>query len=333
MSAQSPEPGSSSERAGYDSPRIRARRRDLARLRAAVEHSRDLVFVISLSGVVQYVSPNAGSVLGYAPGELAGSTLFEWIHPDDVDPVKRGPGSGRPRLRWRQCHKNGTWRHLELADDCLGAEGPDSRLIVVHDVTAEREAIAECEHLAAELVRAEKLTALGALAAGAAHDLNNILTAIIIHAELARGRAENPAMRDGLEQILKTAEHAKALAKQVLDFSTPQKHARTPVRLAVVAREVLLLLRPILPANIELVSELSDDTGLIPANATQLHQVLINLCQNAAHAIGERPGRLVVQVAGLEVDDALARAHRGLRRGPHVSLSVIDTGHGMDVAT
>jgi CheY-like chemotaxis protein len=178
------------------------------------------------------------------------------------------------------------------------------------------------------------MEAIGTLAGGIAHDFNNILSAIIGYASLAQMDLEDPsALRESLAQVLKAGERAKELVSQILSFSRPHKQERRPLRLQPVVKEALKLLRSILPATIEIVCRIEDTAPLVLAEPTQIHQVLMNLCTNAAHAIGAVPGRLEVILAAAEVDTATAQAHPDLRAGPYARLTVSDTGHGMDAAT
>jgi two-component system cell cycle sensor histidine kinase/response regulator CckA len=194
-------------------------------------------------------------------------------------------------------------------------------------------AIAERDRLEAELMRAEKLAALGTLAGGMAHDFNNILTAILAYTGIAQMHANEPLTREALEQVIRAADRAKNIAQQVLDFSASQKRSRAPVNLPALAHEVLALLRPIIPDNIEIVTDVFDSSGTVLGNAAQLHQVILNVCHNAIHALRLRGGQLVLRIAPVTVDEALVREHPGLHCTPHICLSVIDDGHGMDAVT
>lgn len=317
-----------------DASDVRMLQNDSERFRLLVENSHDIIVEISEEREILYVSPNVISVLGFSPEELVGTGLFSRVHADDLVNVQAqfDHRSGRATCRYR--HKNGSWRWFESTGrEFINSDGEARRVLVARDITAEREAAEERERLETELARAEKLNALGTLAGGMAHDFNNLLTAILAYASLARTRAGEPDVRDALNQILRAGDRAKNIAQQILDFSGQQRTARTYVDLTAVAQEVLQLLRHIIPAKIEVVADLSHDCGAVFANGTQLHQVLVNLCHNAVHAMRDTRGRLVVRVAQVEVDAAFAKAHPGARVGSYVGLSVIDNGHGMDPAT
>mgnify|MGYP001545742798 CR=1 FL=1 len=310
-------------------------RQDSERFRLLVENSLDLVVEVTPEGRILYVSPNVRCVLGYLPGELLGADAYAQVHPDDLSPVRERfaePGSHRATCRYR--HKDGSWRWLETTGRRYRTGAGEERgVLIARDRTQLKEADAERERLEADLYKAEKLTALGTLAGGIAHDFNNVLTAIIAYTNLARADTQEPRVFDSLSQVLKAADRAKNLVQQILTFSSQQKNKRQAVKLSAIAHEVLKLLRPTLPATIEVVTDMRDETGTVLADPTQMHQVIVNLCTNALHAMRHQPGRLEVRVAAVYVDEVLAQSHPGLRPGPHARLSVIDTGHGMDAET
>lgn len=304
------------------------------RFRLLVENSRDIIVELSPDVEVLYVSPNVTAILGYSSKELIGTNLFEKVHPDDLANVRVQFEQRSGRATCRHMHGDGSWRWLESTGrEFMTAGGKLHRVVVARDVTEQKEAAAERERLKTELARAEKFTALGALAGGMAHDFNNILTGIIGHAGFLQLHDLAPDARDSLEQILKAANRAKRITRQVLDYGCEQQRSRAPMRLSAVANEVLRLLKPTIPANIEVVAELPDDGAMVFASATQIHQVLVNLCLNAVHAMRESGGRLAVRVTRVEVDAALARECSGLACGQHICLEVIDNGHGMDPDT
>ncbi len=194
------------------------------------------------------------------------------------------------------------------------------------DVTQER-------RLTAQLREAQKMEAIGQLAGGIAHDFNNILAAILGNVELARSmRPEDPGVPECLNAIFLASRRAADLVKQILAFSRRQEQTRLPIQLQIVVREALKLLRATVPASIEFKTNLAP-TRTVLADASQVHQVVMNLCTNAAHAMRDRPGVLQVELAEQEVDAAFVQAHPDLAPGAHVCLSVTDTGSGMDSAT
>ncbi len=179
------------------------------------------------------------------------------------------------------------------------------------------------------------MEAIGTLAGGIAHDFNNILAAMNGYTELAqRLVANDPIVAKYLNAVAQGGTRAVSLVRQILTFSRPQEaQERKPVELAEIVQEPLKLLRASIPSNIEF--EVSLDSRLPPvlADATQVHQIVMNLCTNASHAMQDRVGRLGVRLEEFSVDKLLAGANVGLRAGPYIRLSVSDTGHGMSPAT
>jgi signal transduction histidine kinase/ActR/RegA family two-component response regulator len=195
-----------------------------------------------------------------------------------------------------------------------------------------REAELTRRALEAELFHAQKMEAIGTLAGGIAHDFNNILAAIVGNAEMAQGELPNghPARQD-LTEVLRAARRARELVLQILTFSRKQQPERRPVRTSDVVDDVRRLVRATIPSTIVLRSDISDTTLHVYGEPTQLHQVLMNLCTNAAHAIGDQHGEIELRQTLVEVGgEAL---HGDLTPGRYVCLTVRDTGHGMDRAT
>ena len=192
----------------------------------------------------------------------------------------------------------------------------------------------EQQHLETEvrLAQAEKMEAIGTLAGGIAHDLNNILTPILGYAELMshmRKQGE-PIEQDLLDQVIVSAMRAKEVVKQVLAFSRHQKTERCPVNLGVVVKEAVLLLRSSLPSTIDIEMRLHDEGGTILANPDEMHRVIMNLCTNAYHAMRERGGRLQITVDRHHGPILGWSVHRELLLGDYLRLSVSDTGTGID---
>ena len=193
--------------------------------------------------------------------------------------------------------------------------------------------ITERRKLEAQFRQAQKMESIGMLAGGIAHDFNNILSAIMGNLYLAKlEAAEQPALLEPLDNISQAAKRAGDLVNQILTFSRQNKQERDPLKLNHVVIEALKLLRASVPATIRIQTDLTQ-TPTVLANATAIHQVIMNLGTNAWHAMRESPGILKVEMDVIEVDVDFAGAHPGLHRGGYVRLRVSDTGHGMDAAT
>lgn len=196
------------------------------------------------------------------------------------------------------------------------------------------EAESERLQLLQHLQRSQKMEAMGTLASGIAHDFNNILAAIIGYAELAlMDTPETAQSQKSLEMVLAAGNRAKDLVKQILAFSRQSEEQLKPIRITHTLKEVLSLMRASLPATIEIRENLNAGVGNILADPVQIHQVLLNLCTNAHHAMKEKGGVLEVQLTGVNLGPEGVAIHPDLNPGPYIKLVVKDNGHGMDEVT
>ncbi|MCK5227059.1 MAG: response regulator, partial [Desulfobulbaceae bacterium] len=195
--------------------------------------------------------------------------------------------------------------------------------------------ITEQKKMEEELFQAHKMEAIGTLAGGIAHDFNNILTAILGYAEIVRADLpESSPSRHDIDQVLKAGNRAKELVKQILTFSRKGQETQQPLQSSLIIKETLKLLRASLPTTIEIQEEIDPECGTILANPTNIHQILVNLCTNALHAMKDEKGILTVRLTRKE----LTKEHDvisgdGVAEGSFVELMIRDTGHGMDKAT
>jgi signal transduction histidine kinase/ActR/RegA family two-component response regulator len=203
----------------------------------------------------------------------------------------------------------------------------------ITDVTKLKRAEEERNRLEAQSRQGRKMESLGTLAGGIAHDFNNILTGVFGFVDLARLEleAEHPA-NAWLDRISSSSQRARDLVRQILTFSRKNESERMSQQLHPVISEALRLLRSTLPAMIELVPQLSEDAPPVRADSTQIHQVVLNLCTNAWHAM-PRGGRITVTLETCTVSADDAADQPDLKPGPWVRLSVADEGIGMDAAT
>ncbi len=200
------------------------------------------------------------------------------------------------------------------------------RIWAFRDITQQRK-------LEQQFRQMQKMESIGQLAGGIAHDFNNILGAIMGYTELARSElADDAPVREYLDQIAKASDRAVALVRQILTFSRQQEHERKPIQLKFVIEEALKLLRATVTTSIEFKTSLAQAPAVL-ADATAIHQIIMNLGTNAWHAMKDQPGTLTVELLALDVDAAFAAAHPDLHPGRYVCLTVGDTGSGMDRTT
>ena len=182
-----------------------------------------------------------------------------------------------------------------------------------------------------QLQQVMKLQAIGTLAGGIAHDFNNILFPIVGYTELTMDDIPKDSQaRQNLEEILKATNRAKELVQQILMFSRQNCQERKPLKVQYLIKEALKLLRATIPSSIEIECDIDDTCGPIKGDPTQVHQVIMNLCTNAYHAMQETGGNLEVSLKEINLSYEQSIERVGMKIGKHVELQVKDSGHGMD---
>jgi nitrogen-specific signal transduction histidine kinase/ActR/RegA family two-component response regulator len=179
------------------------------------------------------------------------------------------------------------------------------------------------------LAQAQKMEAIGTLAGGIAHDFNNILSAIMGYTELTLiDIPQESAVRKNLKQVLKAGGRAKDLVQQILTYSRQREREMQPVKINLIVNEALKLLRASLPSTIRIKNNITSNLAVM-SDPTNIHQVIMNLCTNAGHAMQENGGLLDVRLTDVDIDAEFAKHHPGMSPGKFVRLTVSDTGHGM----
>jgi hypothetical protein len=308
-------------------------RRSEERFRALVEHSSDALILLDSQGRVTYVSASSQRHLGWTAADMLGRSIFDFLHSDDRElagarlaDAGQWPGATiTQELRFQ--HADGTWHHME----CVGVNRlnePSVGAIVINarDVTERR-------RLEDQLRQAQKMEAVGRLAGGVAHDFNNLLTAILGYCNLMLDEipAEDP-LRQDLEEIRQAGDRAAALTRQLLAFSRRQMLQPQIIDLNTLVRQMEKMLRRLIGEDIELVTPLGPDLTQVKVDPASIEQVLVNLAVNARDAM-PLGGRLTIETAMVDLDDAYAETHVTVIPGRYVMLAVSDTGQGMDAAT
>jgi PAS domain S-box-containing protein len=294
------------------------------------------VLMLDASQRVIFANDMASTLLGRTHEALLRSSSDSpdapWSADQWAELLALGARSGQHSVEIERVAADGTLQPLELSIASLAYGGQDMSCVFVRDIAERRRAELTRRTLEAELFHAQKMEAVGTLAGGIAHDFNNILAAIVGNAEMAQLELpQGHVAQHDIREVLRAARRARELVLQILTFSRKQQPERRPVRTAEVIADALKLLRATIPSTIELRSRITDAELRIHGEPTQLHQVLMNLGTNAAHAIGDHHGIIELRQELVQVDtDAV---HADLLPGRYVCLTVSDSGQGMDRPT
>lgn len=313
------------------------------RYRILAENASDIIWTLDLNLRFTFISPSVEKQQGWTVEEFKSLSLKDILTPDSFDraikvfqeesSLERNADIDPKRSRMLelvQYRKDGSTIWIEVTASFLrDGEGNAIGMLGISRNITER------KKLETRVRQAQKMEAIGTLAGGIAHDFNNILGAIMGYTDLAlTNHTMDDHLRRYIERVHQAGERARDLVKQILTFSRQTEQERKPVQVAPIMKEVLKLLRSSLPTTIEIHQDLSTPPGgnVVLADPTQIHQVLMNLCTNAAHAMRAKGGILTVIMSEVEVDANLIVQCPDLKPGSYVKLSVSDTGHGMDSA-
>jgi PAS domain S-box-containing protein len=318
-----------------------ALRRSEERYQLAVDGANEGLWDWDIESDMLFFSARAQQIVQLEPGEPL-RPRREWFersvyHPDDIAPVRaalvdhlRGV---KPHysVEYRMRQRDGAWGWYRQRGVAL--RHPDGRAYrmagSIEDISVRKYAEAERERLETQLRQAQKLEAIGTLAGGIAHDFNNILSAILGYGELVQKDAgDGTALRRHIDASMSAAMRAKSLVERILAFSRGGIGARVPVHVQSVVDEALDGIAAALPAGVTLARRMQAHDAGVLGDATQIHQVVMNLCANAVHAMRSE-GTLTVAVDDVTLPAARPVATSTLPAGRYVCLAVTDTGTGI----
>lgn len=309
-----------------------------ARLALVLENTSDVVSFATRQGNLLFLNRAGRKLLGIREGIPVAHLRLGDLH----------PASARTRVEQEAVAgaiASGSWQGETALMNCNGPEIPVSLLILAHhhadgsidfistiarDISEAKRAEEARSGLEKQLRAAQKMEALGTLAGGIAHDFNNILTGILGNAELLRAiLPPESGSQQQITNIVRASARARDLIKQMLAFGRPQESGRAPVLIWLAIEEAVVLLRASIPASIEIISECKDPAAVVQADLVQIHQVIMNLGANSAHAMAEKGGQLTIRQEIVELNSETLTTKNNLRPGSWVKVSISDTGHGM----
>jgi PAS domain S-box-containing protein len=255
---------------------------------------------------------------------------FEYVGREKYAQI-REHGTGTVETLWQ--HKDGAIIDVLLSSTAMDpADGSSGVTFTALDITERKRSELTRMDLEEKLRQAQKMEAIGTLAGGIAHDFNNILSAIIGFAELAKIEAVGTMnVNSSINEVLRASFRARDLVRQILTFSRQAETEFGPIQIHLIAKEALKMLRASLPSTIQLRSNISS-RGMVMADPTQIHQVVMNLCTNAYHAMRNQGGLLEVAISETRIGLPPEPDLKPLRPGLYLKLSVRDTGQGIDPA-
>jgi|GEM_PF-2382425 len=300
-----------------------------ARFGHMLERTLNEIYVFN-ADTLKFIQVNKGARknLGYTMEELQKLTPVD-LKPkftlnsylNLIEPLRTGAESV---IIFNTVHKrkDGSLYPVEVHLQFVATESKPVFVSIIIDIT-------EKLRMEGQLRQAQKMEAIGTLAGGIAHDFNNILSAIIGYTELALFDSEKGGpIYHNLQEVMRAGGRARDLVKQILAFSRQAQQERKPIQVKSIGKEALKFLRASLPATIEIHQDLQSN-ALVMADPTQIHQIIMNLCTNAEHAMREKGGVLGVKMEDVKLRADFTADHAGLKPGTYLKLTVSDTGHGI----
>jgi PAS domain S-box-containing protein len=306
------------------------------RFRVLFKHAPDPFYINKLDGTLIDGNKAAEKFTGYKREELVGTNFTEIGLLSDEDLPKaislleknqKGEPTGPDEFKLYR--KDGVPAYAEISTHPVTIRGEKLVLGIARDISERRKAKEGREKLEAQLRQAQKMEAIGTFAGGIAHDFNNILSAVMGYTELALHKTSKSAPQyDDLQEIFRAGLRARDLVKQILTFSRQAEQKMQPVQVNLIVKEALKFLRSSLPSSIDIHRKITSD-ALVLADPTQIHQVLMNLCANAKHAMRQTGGVLEVSLAEVQLDVDFAAKNPGAVASRQLKLTVADSGEGM----
>jgi two-component system cell cycle sensor histidine kinase/response regulator CckA len=299
-------------------------------LQSLFDSSPDAIVISDLSHKTSFVNPAFTRIFGYAKEEVMGKCIPyvpDWdMKQTESERNDLVMGKAVRERESKRLTKNGRSVDISMTQFlCRDGNGePIDILTIIRDITDKRK-------IEKQLIQAQKMEAIGTLAGGIAHDFNNLLFIISGYTEMSMGDLpEGNRIVENMAQVRKALNRAKELVKQIFTFSRMEEQKKKPMLIQPIIKEALAMLRATLPSTIEIRKEIHDDCKCVSADPTRIHQVIMNLCTNAYHAMREKGGVLEVVLRGVTLDIDDTADYLSLSPGQYVMLKVSDTGKGIE---
>jgi PAS domain S-box-containing protein len=295
--------------------------------RMLIDNIQDGVFIIQ-DGKIQFANEASARMAGYIVGEVIGKDFREFVAPEDLEIVaernqRRHAGEDAPHeYEFRVLHKDGKTRVLvNMNVGLITYRGRVASMGTVKDIT-------EKKKLESQLLRAQRMESVGTLASGIAHDINNVLTPIMLSQELLREKLTDEESQRLLDTIERSTKRGANLMKQVQSFAKGAEGERNVLQVAQIVSEIREIANETFPRSIKIRTDIPKDLWTISGDSTQLHQVLMNLCVNARDAMSNG-GILSIYAENILIDEDYAHINTEAKIGPYIVITVSDTGTGI----
>ncbi len=298
-----------------------------AKLLDTVEQS---VIATDFDGKILYWNPYSEKLYGWKKSEVTGLGLRDLVIPEEkIKNAVRIHNEIREGKSWSgevsfQKRSGSIFPALLTASPVYNEHGEiTGGISIIIDLT-------EKKKLEAQLQQTQKMEGIGTLAGGIAHDFNNILAPIILHSQMLLEdiSPDNP-MQTSIKEIYKAAERARDLVKQILTFARKKKDSRIILRTSLIIKEAVKFLRSTIPTTVDIRYESNTDHDTIYANPTQINQIIMNLCTNAAHSMKENGGVIHIILGNIDIKKDRKNGITDLKKGQYLTLTVRDSGAGI----
>jgi two-component system, cell cycle sensor histidine kinase and response regulator CckA len=294
---------------------------------ALLDQAQDAIMVRDLDQNILFWNKSAEHIYGWSAAEVVGKNVRDLIFKQPSEQFDAARQIVLEKGEWKgemhQNRRNGAAIVVEsrwtLVRDEKG--NPKSILVINTDIT-------EKKRIEAQFLRAQRMESIGTLAGGIAHDLNNVLSPILMAIDMLQMKATDESSKKWLDVLRTNAQRGGDMVRQVLSFARGVEGERVALQPKHLVKEIVKILRETLPKSIEISFHVPNDLWIISADATQMHQVLMNLCVNARDAMPDG-GSLSIKAENVYLDESYARMHIEAKAGRFVMISVSDTGPGM----